>query len=168
MRHKLPDNHTSHPNVTPLIDIVMCLIIFFMLIAKIGVSNGEDQSITVPATKLGLEMKDRSGTLTINVRKGTEDAPLVSAGVDRNGKTSGEPQELPVFDRVRNTRPLLEVLKMLRDGNKKAGIEPNNALRIVIRAEDDLDYRFIQPVLAAVSEAKVAEVAYATKKETER
>ena len=39
----MPDSHTAHPNVTPLIDIVMCLIIFYMLVAKIGVNLGQDQ-----------------------------------------------------------------------------------------------------------------------------
>jgi biopolymer transport protein ExbD len=33
----MPAAHATHPNVTPLIDIVMCLIIFYMLVAKIGV-----------------------------------------------------------------------------------------------------------------------------------
>ena len=35
-KHHIPDSHSAHPNVTPLIDIIMCLIIFFMLVAKIG------------------------------------------------------------------------------------------------------------------------------------
>jgi len=38
--HKMPAAHATHPNVTPLIDIVMCLIIFYMLVAKIGVNMG--------------------------------------------------------------------------------------------------------------------------------
>jgi len=42
-------------NVTPLIDIVMCLIIFFMLVAKIGVDTGADRRITIPASLQGLE-----------------------------------------------------------------------------------------------------------------
>ena len=37
-------------NVTPLIDVVMCLIIFFMLVAKIGVDTGADQRISIPAS----------------------------------------------------------------------------------------------------------------------
>ena len=33
-RRHLQESHAAHPNVTPLIDIVMCLIIFYMLVAK--------------------------------------------------------------------------------------------------------------------------------------
>ena len=40
-RHKMPDAHADHPNVTPLIDVVMCLFIFYMLVAKIGVNTGQ-------------------------------------------------------------------------------------------------------------------------------
>ena len=57
-RRPLPPSHGNHPNVTPLIDVVMCLIIFFMLVAKIGVSTGADASISIPASILGQELKD--------------------------------------------------------------------------------------------------------------
>ena len=42
-KHHMPESHAAHPNVTPLIDVVMCLIIFFMLVAKIGVSTGAEK-----------------------------------------------------------------------------------------------------------------------------
>ena len=40
IRRGMPEVKEGNINVTPLIDIVMCLIIFFMLVAKIGVSTG--------------------------------------------------------------------------------------------------------------------------------
>src|SRR5580704_617262 len=57
-------------NVTPLIDVVMCMIIFFMLVARIGVDNGGDRDITVPASFLGVDLKDLGNTLTLNVTNG--------------------------------------------------------------------------------------------------
>jgi len=48
-RRRMPDMHESGVNVTPLIDIVMVLIVFFMLVAKIGVSRGEDADIPLPS-----------------------------------------------------------------------------------------------------------------------
>ena len=48
-RYHIPDSHGNHPNVTPLIDIVMCLIIFFMLVAKIG-QDGHDRGAKIIAT----------------------------------------------------------------------------------------------------------------------
>ena len=50
-KHLMPEMKEGGVNVTPLIDIVMCLIIFFMLVAKIGVSRGDlnlrNESVTV-------------------------------------------------------------------------------------------------------------------------
>jgi len=52
----MPDMKEGGVNVTPLIDIVMCLIIFFMLVAKIGVTRGVDAHINLP-TGNGLPLK---------------------------------------------------------------------------------------------------------------
>src|SRR5438552_2805460 len=111
MRRHLPESHSNHPNVTPLIDIVMCLIIFFMLVAKIGVSTGADQSIAIPATILGQELKDPGQALTLNVRPGVGDEPMVTALVE--GSTN-QPQEIKLVDTVANTRPLLETLRKIK------------------------------------------------------
>ena len=109
-RHHIPESHGNHPNVTPLIDIVMCLIIFFMLVAKIGVNTGDDPSIAIPATVLGKDLADRGQALTLNVRPGVGDDPMVTAIVEGGG----QPQEIKRIDTVTNTRPLLEVLKKIK------------------------------------------------------
>ena len=92
----MPESHSTHPNVTPLIDVVMCLIIFFMLVAKIGVNTGADPSITIPVTQLGSELKDLGNTLMLNVRE-VADEPFVTALVD---KSSTRPQEMKLVDTV--------------------------------------------------------------------
>src|SRR5438132_6906355 len=81
-RRHIPESRATHPNVTPLIDVVMCLIIFFMLVAKIGVTTGADREIVVPATVLGRELADPGNALTLNVREGYGDQPMVTALVD--------------------------------------------------------------------------------------
>src|ERR1700712_3215457 len=65
-RH-MPGMSEGSVNVTPLIDIVMVLIVFFMLIAKIGVTRGEDSSIPLPSAVLGKKIESLTGTLTLNV-----------------------------------------------------------------------------------------------------
>ena len=90
-RHSMPDMKEGGVNVTPLIDIVMVLIIFFMLVAKIGVSRGEDESIPLPSAILGVSLDSLSNTLTLNIhynRSGEE--PLVSALIN------GTMKEIPV------------------------------------------------------------------------
>ena len=64
-RHSMPEIKESGVNVTPLIDIVMCLIIFFMLVAKIGVSRGEDKDIQLPSTIIGTKSIATSATATV-------------------------------------------------------------------------------------------------------
>jgi len=150
-RRPLPISHGNHPNVTPLIDIVMCLIIFFMLVAKIGVSTGADQTIAIPASILGQELKDPGQALTLNVRAGVADEPMVTALVEGGN----QPQEIKLVDTVTNTRPLLEVLKKIK-ANK-----PD--LKIIIRADEDLAYKYLQPVLITCVEAKVKNVNFNTK-----
>src|SRR4051795_10471283 len=67
-KHRMPDMKEGGVNVTPLIDIVMCLIIFFMLVAKIGVTSGADPHIKPPSTLLGAKIEDMGNTFTLNVR----------------------------------------------------------------------------------------------------
>src|SRR5437588_7551778 len=82
-KHSMPDMKEGGVNVTPLIDIVMCLIIFFMLVAKIGVSRGIDAAIKLPDGS-GLQIKDMGQTLTLNLHHlGHE--PQITALITRNG-----------------------------------------------------------------------------------
>src|SRR3954464_13894574 len=78
-KHSMPDMKEGNVNVTPLIDVVMCLIIFFMLVAKIGVDTGADRRITIPASLQGLDIKDRGNTLTLNIQPGPGEQPIVTA-----------------------------------------------------------------------------------------
>src|SRR5439155_21701553 len=151
-RFGMPTYYQGSVNVTPLIDIVMCLIIFFMLVAKIGVSTGADQSIAIPATILGQELKDPGQALTLNVRPGVGDVPMVTALVE--GSTN-QPQEIKLVDTVTNTRPLLETLKKIKQN------KPD--LKIIIRGDEDMGYKFLEPVLMTCVEAKVKNVNFDTK-----
>src|SRR3982750_823990 len=62
----MPAAHGSEVNVTPLIDVIMCLIIFFMLVAKIGVSTGA-KPMDLPFSLLGKTIEDMGPTLTLNI-----------------------------------------------------------------------------------------------------
>src|SRR5688572_29001291 len=153
-RHKMPDAHASHPNVTPLIDIVMCLIIFYMLVAKIGVNTGQDAKIELPTSLLGITIKDMGNTVTLNVaRPAVGDAPDVTM---LNPKT-GQMETLKLLDGTK--RPLAAFLKMLRG----SGDLENKEFKVIIRADSDLEYRFLEPVLITCSEAAVKNVNFAAR-----
>jgi biopolymer transport protein ExbD len=157
-RH-IPDSHSTHPNVTPLIDVVMCLIVFFMLVAKIGVNTGAEEMV-IPATIQGLEIQDHGNTLTLNVFPGiTEDEPRITALV------GGGMTELRTRD-AQGRNPLAESLKLLRFGPtlKPGGPGDNPNFGVVIRGEEGLQYRYLEPVLMAAAEARVNNVSFNTRK----
>ena len=151
-RH-IPESHTAHPNVTPLIDIIMCLIIFFMLVAKIGVDTGA-QKIDIPATALGTQIKDMSNTLVLNIPDGIGDEPEVSAMVKPQG--GGDPRltNLPLHD-AQGQNPLQNVLTMYKGQNPD--------FKVIIRAKAELQWRFISPVLDTCNDAGVRTIEFNTK-----
>src|SRR5215204_7760221 len=79
-RRSVPPLSEGSVNVTPLIDVVMVMIVFFMLVAKIGVETS-DRTVAIPATILGTDIKnmDIPNSLTLNVRAGLANQPVVTA-----------------------------------------------------------------------------------------
>ena len=158
----MPDSHVAHPNVTPLIDIVMCLIIFFMLVAKIGVDTGADRKLRIPATIQGQEIKDMGNTLTLNVQEQVEQ-PFITAMV------RGEVRELNLVDPTNGVRQLLVELQRLRLGaDMKEGTRDDNPeFKVIIRGSEDMPYRILEPVLRTCADAKVINVNFNTRKVTQ-
>ena len=155
----IPEAHVSHPNVTPLIDIVMCLIIFFMLVAKIGVSTGAEP-MDIPASIMGTDITDMGNTLTLNVRPGAVDEPLVTALVKAGGVGEAKTTELKLRDPASGQNQLLNTLKMYR--------KQNDQFKVIVRGEAQMPYRFLEPVLVACADANVRNVNFNTTKVTER
>ena len=116
-RHLMPEIREGGVNVTPLIDIVLCLIIFFMLVAKIGVDTGADRNIDIPTSILGTDIKDMGNTLVLNVVNGPTGVPnpqpIVTALV------KGQMQELKLRDFYNGKAQdqLLNTLKLYREGD---------------------------------------------------
>ncbi len=151
MRKGMPESHVAHPNVTPLIDVVMCLIIFFMLVAKIGVTSGAEE-MSLPKAILGQDIKDLGNTLTLNIRNINQPLPMVTALLPGENET----RELK-FEENRGgatVRPLFEILKAARANNTE--------FKVILRAPTDMPYRLLEPVLFVAAEANVKNVNFAT------
>jgi biopolymer transport protein ExbD len=168
----MPDMQEGTVNVTPLIDIVMCLIIFFMLVARIGVSLGTDKNIKLedlPGTRLGKELKEIGveSSLVLNVYEASGQ-PKVTAIVrpDGNITASGTPEELKVVDPLTGRRELALVLRRLRYGRdlKPGGGDDNPELKVIIRGDKEMTYASLEPILLACMEANVKNVNFNTKK----
>jgi hypothetical protein len=184
----MPAIQEGNVNVTPLIDVVMCLIVFFMLVAKIGVNTGAEKDIELPVSILGKELKDIGveSSLVLNVREIAgqpfvtalvEDASVSVGGGRRGG--AGEPVELKIFEPSTGRRPLTEVLRRLRYGrDAKPGGKNENAdndqFNVIIRGDrgvedreprrSGLTYGSLEPVLVACMEANVKNVNFSTRK----
>ena len=150
-KHKMPDMKEGGVNVTPLIDIVMCLIIFFMLVAKIGVSTGADNTISIPETVVGNKIADMGNTLTLNVRVGPGDEPYITALI----KNTQEQLKLVENRGGKMESPLVNVLTEARKRNPE--------FKVIIRGDKDMPYRYLEPVLLACSQANVSNVNFNTK-----
>jgi biopolymer transport protein ExbD len=159
----MPEAHAAHPNVTPLIDVVMCLIIFFMLVAKIGVSTGADQKIKIPATIRGTEIKDMGNTLTLNVQPGPLNQPFITALV------KDEVRELKLVDPTNGVRQLFVELSHIRNGRDgKLGTKDDNIdFKVIIRGAEDMPYSILEPVLKTCAEAQVKNVNFNTRRGAE-
>jgi biopolymer transport protein ExbD len=153
-KHHIPDVHTSHPNVTPLIDIIMCLIIFFMLVAKIGVTTGAEK-IDIPTTVLGSKIDDMSNTLTLNIPTNLNaDLPQVEALVKPAGGGAANMQSLPIDDSVTKQNVLLNTLQFYK--------KQNADFKVIIRANANLDWRFLEPVILTCQQAGVVSINFNT------
>jgi biopolymer transport protein ExbD len=142
--------------VTPLIDIIMCLIIFFMLVAKIGVTTGAEK-IDIPVTVLGSKIDDMSNTLTLNIPdKLTADLPIVRALIKPGGGGNPVMTDLQLQDPVTGQNQLKNTLAMYKSQNPQ--------FKVIIRANANLDWRFIQPVLFTCQDAGVVSINYNTAK----
>ena len=154
-KHRMPDIKEGGVNVTPLIDIVMCLIVFFMLVAKIGVNPGIDKGIELPASILGRELKSVSSTLTLNVRQGPGNVPQITANVEGG---SGQLVEVSITK-------LKDVLRRLRYGpDGKLGTRddlPDFAVNI--RGQTDMQYYYLEPVLIACAESSIKNINFNTR-----
>jgi biopolymer transport protein ExbD len=168
-RRGIPESRSTHPNVTPLIDVVMCLIIFYMLVAKIGVARGVDAAITLPESVQGLELKDLGNTMILNVdERGGE--PLVTALVPKRGNAGEEWRDIRIVDSTTGKHDLRDVLMWRRYGNDlkpggRGGNADNENFKIIIRGDaKNLTYKSLEPVLIACMEANVKDVNFSTNK----
>lgn len=170
-KHHMPDMKEGGVNVTPLIDIIMCLIIFFMLVAKIGITSGADPKIVPPATLLGSKIEDMGNTITLNVRD------PVKVEQERAEEAGDTPTPLPEI--VKDHPRVTAMVEMGEDPKPLAIITPsgdrelrrvlsalvqnNPKLRVIILADRDLRYQLMEQILIECAMAKVKDFNFQTK-----
>ncbi|CAN5730390.1 hypothetical protein BH11PLA1_BH11PLA1_05960 [soil metagenome] len=168
-------------NVTPLIDVVMCLIIFFLIVAKLAATQGPN--VALPTTARGtpdqqrraiivsITPKDRSKPLTLATVMPAEegDAPSAAPAPSAASARPFDPALLVTADGAPMASPTeLETYLSTRSDEESAAA-PNIAaaarnLPVDIRAARDLPYAAVAPVLAACKRAGLVAVRLVTER----
>ena len=139
---RLPQLGRNRPvefNVTPLIDVVFLLIIFFLVSSHL-VQQETQVELALPAAVSGREIvESKIARVTINLLRGGE---LL---------LGSEPVEVEQVSRR------LEVERRRTSGN----------LEVRIRADRTVPYRYVEPVLVACAQAQIWNVSFAVVKHSE-
>lgn len=153
---RLPKKHLGGlgaPNITPLCDIMLSLLIFFMLVSRAGIETGADEELVLPDVLQGVKIEDFGNTVTLNVydlevnggNLVTTLRPLTSEVVEL---TAGGPSD-----------ELIDFLQLVSTDANTGQRNPN--FKVIIRTDQSLPYRFVEPVLLAASTAQVESVNFA-------
>jgi biopolymer transport protein ExbD len=123
-------------NLAPMVDMLMCLVIFFLLAGRMSESRRE--SVRLP---------EAGGAHEASVHRG----PCVVVRVVRAGPTAAH---YAVDGQPVAAAELAERLNEM--------IPRDVAVGCVVRAERDLEYRHVEPVLASCAAAGIQRVTFAT------
>ena len=158
-RRGMPAAHGSEVNVTPLIDVIMCLIIFFMLVAKIGVTKG-DKPMGLPYTYLGKTIDDLGNTITLNVLPlGTTVTDVPATDIQVSALVDNVDKDLPI------SVPIGGVIKFpLRETLQQMKARYKDQFKVIIRADWDLPFTQVQKVLIECANAGASSMLFATRK----
>ncbi|HVP10496.1 MAG TPA: biopolymer transporter ExbD [Phycisphaerae bacterium] len=136
---KRPPKETSIAlNLAPMVDVMMCLLIFFMLATKMV--EQENSQIDLPLAKAAkeVEKKELGNRFVINVR----DAAL----------RGGEGADYLVREEMRTLDEVRDLLEHERE------LDPD--VNCVVRADRGIAYRYVQDVMAACARANVRNITF--------
>lgn len=134
--HTFPRSGSSKINVTPLIDVVMVLIIFYLLVGKLA--SDRHAPVSLPASAAG-QTETSASTLVVSIARGESGESILTVN------------DIPVA-----LADLATVLK-----SKAAAAMPG----ISIRADRRLAFAQVRPVLDACRDAGLTSVRLATRRE---
>jgi biopolymer transport protein ExbD len=150
-------------NVTPLIDVVMCLIIFFLIVGKLAAD--ERTKIDLPTTTIGDAQRAEAGVIvSVALQEGPDGQPIA-------------PLATVVFVGDERLSEATQIERALRDQVARALAEPSLTsapatpttitpaqiarARVTIRADQRVPFEMVEPVLAACSALGIVRVEYA-------
>lgn len=139
-------------NLAPMVDVMMCLIIFFLLASKIV--DAELRPLNLPYAKAALEVErgELGPRVVINVLPASDDrlrAEYVVQTWDgrRLAERTLEPDEIAGYLQAR----------------VRLALERGEELRCVVRADQDVAYGHVEVVLRGCGLAKIAKLVFSAR-----
>jgi len=130
-------------NLAPMVDVVMCLIIFFMLASKLVERENSPIDLPVASMARQAEKRDLGRRVVINV------VAELAAGTEKPHYVVGQ-----------QTLDLEEVARRLAAEQRRDPL-----VKCVIRGDRDLPYHAIETVLLACARAGISNVIFAAARE---
>lgn len=135
-------------NLAPLVDVMMCLIIFFLIASRLVEEQRRPLELAVAASARSSD-EPPAAPLVINVRPGRDAAEYVIYGWD--GQRMAE-QILPASD-----------LDSLLTRRAVYARQTGDELSCVIRADQGVRYADVEAVLRACGRARIGRVTFAAR-----
>ena len=139
-------------NLAPMVDVMMCLIIFFLLASKLV--DAQHRPLNLPYAQAALEVGrgELGRRVVINVRPSADDPLRADYIVEAwDGQN--------VTERVLQLDEINAYLQARAD----RAAEQRTDLRCVIRADQDVAYGHVEVVLRACGLAKIAKVVFSAR-----
>ncbi len=137
-------------NVTPLIDVVMCLIVFFLIVGKLAADAG---ALRLPESGVGRNEAAES-SIVISI------APPRAGGADGSIAWGGTRARVFLDGVPMTSAAELDTLLTARAAAGTGGRAP----AVQVRADRDLPYAAVEPALAAAGRAGITGVRLATER----
>jgi len=154
-RSQLASTPGAEPiNVTPLIDVVMCLIIFFLIVGKLAAN--EKARVQLPGSSIGA-IAERQDAVTVSIARDATATgrPISLISVDGTLAKDGS-------DLLRLLQERLEAQARMEAFRAKGQPQPISRGKVTVRADKDLPYEAVEPVLTACAQLGIGRVDYAT------
>ncbi len=135
-RHQ--NDEFPHINMTPMVDVVLCLLIFFMVATRLYDWDENQFTVRVPEV--------------------AKAAPLTSAPEDLTLEVAG-PGRVTVGDKLYDLESLTAMLRAARERYPKQGV--------LVRGDAQLSYQDVADVLAACEAAGIRSVRLPVRRRTE-
>ena len=139
-------------NLAPMVDVMMCLIIFFLLASKLV--DAQHRPLNLPYARAALEVRrgELGPRVVINVRP-SDDDPLRAEYIVKawDGRS--------ITERMLQPEEIGEYLQARAD--RAAALKSD--LRCVSRADQDVAYGHVEVVLRGCGLAKIAKVVFSAR-----